>query len=206
MSFFELDDQAEYQEDYHEDHINHKNDHDHNHKHDHDHDDDCVCKVVKKIHKAQEAAKQMDCRVSCEKSIQQLLSPTGKAPKANTIPFTLDCACESFIGKAPIYDSHGHFCTLFSPYFKVKKVDDNCCAILELLWPTCDDTPFSGKFTDNKKNSFPCFDFNGFIETGACINVDLKCFCSISCHKPTKTKEATPCQIRQILKAQKHSR
>ncbi|WP_017754660.1 CotY/CotZ family spore coat protein [Calidifontibacillus oryziterrae] len=188
-------------------------DHEHEHEHDHEHDDDihCVCKVVRKIHKAQLAAEERRndcCKVSCERSIQQLLSPKKFAPVANTIPFSLECGCKScnnspFLGKAPLYGKNGKFCLIFSPFFKVKKIKDDCCAVLELLWPTCNGEPFAGKFTGDHKKSFPCFDFNGFIETGACITVDLECFCGISCHQPTMTENATASQIHDILKAHK---
>lgn len=168
------------------------------------HDDDCVCGVVKKINKAQAAVEESDCRVSCEKSIKQLLS--RHKPTANTIPFSLDCGCETFLGKAPVYSSDGNFRIIASPFFKVKKVNHHCCAVVELLWPTCNGEPFQGHFSNDDKHSFPCCDFDGFIETGACITVVLKCFCSISCHKPTMTQHATSSQIQDIYKGQKHSK
>jgi len=176
-----------------------KNDHFHKDKH----DDDCVCETVKKINKAQAAVEDSNCKVSCENSIKQLLSKHKST--ANTIPFSLDCGCETFLGKAPIYCNSGNFQIIASPFFKVKKVNHDCCAVLELLWPTCDGEAFQGHF-NNDGISFPCCDFDGFVGTGACITVDLKCFCSISCHKPTMIHQATAWDIDDIFKGHKHSK
>ncbi|NSL51437.1 CotY/CotZ family spore coat protein [Calidifontibacillus erzurumensis] len=152
------------------------------HHHDkHEEDEDCVCSIVKKIHKAQSAVKESDCRVSCETSIQQLLSP---APKANTIPFTLTCDCDLFIAKAPVYSRKENFKLISSPFFRVKKVNHNCCAVLELLLPTKDGKTAEGVFKHDDHHSDHS-DFDGFVGTGACITVDLHCFCNITCFKPT---------------------
>lgn len=184
----------------------HHDHHEHHEHHDHKkNDEDCICETIKKIHKAQVEADHCDCRVSCEKSIQQLLSGSKHKQTANTIPFSMDCGCETFFGKAPVYNEHGHFCIIASPFFKVKQVKENCCVVLELLWPTCDDEPFQDTFKENGHFEFPCcFDFNGFIGTGACITVDLKCFCSISCHKPTMVEHATEEQLHDIFKNHRH--
>lgn len=187
---------------------NHKHDNDfyayveeehHSHQdHKDNHDDDCVCKIVRKIHKAQLAVEESDCRVSCERSIEQLFSPINTCPKVNTIPFSLDCGCETFFGKGSIRDKHGKFRLISSPFFKVKKINRNCCAVLELLWPTCDGKPLEADFKNEGKHDFNCIEFNGFIGTGACINVDLKCFCSISCHEAVWVDRVSKCQLHDI--------
>ncbi len=186
-------------------HGHHHMDKDNDHCHDeHDKDDkDCICSTIKRILKAQEEVDECQCRVSCERSIRQMLAPND-CPPANTVPFTLTCGCDLFFGKAAIYGKSGNFCLISSPFFKVKKVDRNCCAVLELLWPTCNGKPYEGYLKCKDHHSFPCHDFNGFIGTGACITVDLSCFCSISCHKPHMVEEATACQIQDIIKCHKH--
>jgi spore coat protein Z len=169
----------------------------------HDKDDkDCICSLLKRILKAQEEVEECKCKVSCERSIRQLLSKTDCPP--NTIPFTLGCGCDLFFGKAAIYGKNGNFCLISSPFFKIKKVDHHCCAVLELLWPTCKGEPFCGPLNCKDKNSIPCSNFNGFVGTGACITVDLSCFCSISCLKPHMVEKATACQIQDIIKCHKH--
>lgn len=185
----------------HEQHEHHQH-HEHHRCHDeHDKDDkDCICSILKRILKAQEEVEECKCKVSCERSIRQILSQTDCPP--NTIPFTLGCGCDLFCGRAAIYGKNGNFCLISSPFFKVKKVDQNCCAVLELLWPTHNGEPFKGSLKCKDNNSFPCHDFNGFIGTGACITVDLSCFCSISCQKSIMVDEATANQIQQIIKGQ----
>lgn len=192
--------EEDWKEEFHHDHHEHHDDHECHEHHDKDEDKDCICSILKRILKAQEEVEDCQCNVSCEKSIRQLHNKTDCHP--NTIPFTLGCGCDQFCGKAAIYDKCGNFCLISSPFFKVKKVDRNCCAVLELLWPTCDGEPFKGHL-NCKDNCCPCHEFNGFIGTGACITVDLSCFCSISCQKPHKVEKATACQIQKIIKGHK---
>ncbi|MEC1769904.1 CotY/CotZ family spore coat protein [Schinkia azotoformans] len=174
-------------------------------EHDKDGKDDknCICSIVRRILKAQEEVDECQCEVSCERSIRQMLAPND-CPPANTVPFTLTCGCDLFFGKTVIYDKHGLFCLISSPFFKVKKVDHNCCAVLELLWPTCNGEPHNGPLKCPDHNSFLCCNFSGFIGTGACITVDLSCFCGISCLKPHMVDEATANQIHQIIKCHKN--
>ncbi|HHY72438.1 MAG TPA: hypothetical protein GX497_04275 [Bacillus bacterium] len=176
----------------------------HHHEHKEKCCEDCICEIVKKIHKAQAEVNHSSCNVSCEKSIQQLLSQSKNCHTANTIPFSLD-SDDTFFGKAPVYDKYGNFCVIASPFFRVKKILQNCCAVLELLWPTCNGELFEDTFKHDGTHSFPCcYNFNGFVGTGACLTVDLKCFCSISCHKPMMVREATACQIHDIIKNHRH--
>lgn len=194
--------------DFHEDHEHEEHFCQCEHHHHHDHKEkcceDCICEIVKKIHKAQAEVNHSSCNVSCEKSIQQLLSQSKNCHTANTIPFSLD-SDDTFFGKAPVYDKYGNFCVIASPFFRVKKIVQNCCAVLELLWPTCNGELFEDTFKHDGTHSFPCcYNFNGFVGTGACLTVDLKCFCSISCHKPMMVREATACQIHDIIKNHRH--
>ena len=184
----------------HHGHEHHGHEH-HGHEH-HGHDEKhCICSIVKKIHKAQEEIEACQCRVSCERSIDQLLLKND-CPSANTIPFTLDCGCDLFIGKAAIYDKNGNFSFISSPFFKVKKVDHHCCAVLELLLPTCNGEPHNPPNCSNHNPYLGC-EFDGFIGTGACITVDLSCFCSISCLKPHMV-DAKASQNHHIFKCHKN--
>lgn len=176
----------------------------HQEHHEHmDEDKDCICSLLKRILMAQEEVEECQCKVSCERSIRQMLAP-NECPPANTVPFTLTCGCDLFFGKAAIYSRNGLFCLISSPFFKVKRVDHHCCAVLELLWPTCNGEPHNGPLKCPDQNSIICCDFSGFIGTGACITVDLSCFCSISCQKPHMVDEATANQIHQIIKCHKN--
>ena len=116
----------------------------------------CVCEVVKAINEVQMEVTQNACQMSCQQSIDKLLSPTFITDH-DTIPFVLYCEgnCEAFeaIGNG--------FETIF---FRVTDIDQNCCATLELL---------KGNFDELER-------------TGMCITVDLSCFCAIQCLNPIK--------------------
>lgn len=144
----------------------------------------CVADVLEAILEAQKKVEKDDCKVSCQQSIDELLEEKKK-PVKNTIPFMLYCDCKPFKGSGVT--------TYYSPskekkfkcvetfIFKIKDIDKDC-AVLELL-----------TFLSDHKQSCQSHDFTTFceqidhknvddlIETGICINVDLACFCGITC-------------------------
>ncbi|MBM7551197.1 CotY/CotZ family spore coat protein [Thalassobacillus pellis] len=161
--------------------------------------DNCVCEKVRKILAAQEAVANNDCcrSGSCELSIRDLVSPTGNGN--DTIPFMLLCGCENtFAGLLPYFAwgvrrDNDCFGPIPSPFFRVKKFKDDCCAVLELLFPSlCDETPDS--ISD-------LFLFDGWFSTGVCVEVDLSCFTGITCFPPTTPVPANSAQVSKGLRA-----
>lgn len=107
----------------------------------------CVKGTVHQIIRAQRKAAERDtttCLTSCERSIDDLLSPTEdrKKPKHTTIPFMLICkdGCKNFIGSGVVKKEtlgREYFECVESPIFKVRgfvRGSDNCVK-LELLLP-----------------------------------------------------------------------
>lgn len=145
----------------------------------------CVCKTVREINDAQHkvSRKKHGCKTSCERSIKELLNQSNKI-YFDTIPFKLLCGCgkgdcESFIGTG-VVKINGCFYEIHSTFFRVVKFvkGSKCCAILELLCPE--------RCEENHK----CI--QGFIRTGACFEVDLRDFVSITCFPPVKAKKMDP--------------
>lgn len=138
--------------------------------------ENCVCDVVRAIADAQENVVEMECDVSCARSIQDLVSPVrGKG--LDTVPFILyDKKGKPFKGfGTEIRD--GRFECFSSFIFRVNEVDDDdCCAILELLVFDNDDKACGDpcEQLDNEK-------VDDLVRTGICITVDLNCFCAITC-------------------------
>ncbi|MFC2949906.1 CotY/CotZ family spore coat protein [Virgibacillus sediminis] len=132
----------------------------------------CVCDILKEIEDAQNDIVENCCDTSCEQSISDLLGETDNGNGLDTVPVLLYCkdGCKPFkgFGAHPrnIEKVRGSF------YFRVKHVDDDCCATLELLREFGDD--------DNPKN--PVDQQTGKLRaTGICITVDLNCFCHVTC-------------------------
>lgn len=137
------------------------------------HTGNCVCNILKEIADAQQDIVENCCDVSCEKSISDLLGETEVRSGYDTVPFILYCqdGCKPFKGYGAHPSDIGD--VVASYYFRVKKVDKDCCALIEMLRdPGCDQmdpkSPSKQK-TDNLR------------ATGICITVDLNCFCHITC-------------------------
>lgn len=133
----------------------------------------CVCDVLKEIARAQADIVDMGCDSSCEQSINDLLGETEVRNGLDTVPFILYCesSCKPFKGYGAHPNDIGDVKASF--YFRVKKVDKDCCAIIEMLRdPHCDGM--------NPKN--PMEQKTEHLRaTGICITVDLNCFCHITC-------------------------
>ncbi|UFU01342.1 spore coat protein [Radiobacillus kanasensis] len=133
----------------------------------------CVCDILKEIADAQSDIIENGC-VNCEQSIADLLGD-NTLPIANeldTVPVLLYTKeGEPFKGFGADYgaisDIQGSF------FFRVKEVDEDCCATLELLRDPNDPD-------DNPE--CPVDQYTGNLETtGICITVNANCFCHITC-------------------------
>jgi hypothetical protein len=157
-------------------------------KHGHD-DDSCVCAILRRIADVQDEVKpeDVDCKVSCARSIDELLEGTSTAPinAKNTIPLILYCDCAPFQGFGVKRNSNTNkFECIPTFFFRVSSVDDDCCATLELLEPS-EDAPSAALKTHVPMKDDPCEQLGAntksFIRTGICITMDLSCFCGVSC-------------------------
>lgn len=152
--------------------------------HGQDHDEKvCVEEILEAILNAQRKVedKHKDCS-SCKSSIKELLEEPKK-PRKNTIPFMLLCGCDPFKGTGvTTYPDGGpkdkKFACISSYIFKIKDLKGQC-AELELLI-------FKPKKDDDHKGFSACDQIDhekveDLVSTGVCINVDLSCFCGVTC-------------------------
>ena len=131
----------------------------------------CVADILRDIADAQEDIVS-DCTTSCEQSIADLLGEVSPTTGNDTVPVILYCKgdCKPFKGYGvpadDLWNAFGSF------YFRVKSVDEDNCAVLELLREPGDDndpkSPAEQKTSDLEN-------------TGVCITVDVDCFCHITC-------------------------
>lgn len=167
----------------------------------------CVKNTIQLIINAQRKAVEKEtvtCLTSCERSIDDLLSPDRdrRRPRHTTIPFMLICknSCKQFIGSGVVkrYGSNGrYFECLESPVFKARGFvrGSNNCVKLELLLPitSCGNSTGGTGDTCTPGNFFPTGSeshINGFKETGVCITVDLNGFIGITCLDPITPQKA----------------
>lgn len=159
----------------------------------------CIKDIVRQIVRAQKKAAERDtvtCITSCERSINDLLSPDrDRRPRHTTIPFMLVCknSCKYFVGSGIVKNfvaGEPIFECIESPVFKARGFvkGSNHCVKLELLTPlsngnggennqtTCTPCDFFATMNDNN--------VYGFQETGVCITVDLDAFIGITCLDP----------------------
>lgn len=171
--------------------------------------DGCVRDTIRKILDAQREVSDgglHDCTSSCERSIDDLLSP-GRARRGRhtTVPFMLTCKdnCSTFYGSGFCGHGghsghHGHFECIESPIFKVQGFvrGNSNCVRLELLVPEgfhSSDGEHGGHGHESCGGSvcsgFGNKHFKNLRHTGVCITVDLRCFCGISCLPATTPRE-----------------
>lgn len=156
--------------------------------------DDCVCDVVRAIADAQDevaAAQDTGCDVSCTRSINNLLSPvSGNSNNLNTVPIILyNKKLKPFKGFGADIERNGgpaRFDCTESFIFRVIRVSDDCCAILELLTFDDDEPSQPGNQQGARGDDDPCEQLDNervddLNRTGICITVDLKCFCAVTC-------------------------
>lgn len=151
----------------------------------HDHQTgNCVCNVLKEIARVQADVVSPNCDTSCDQSITDLLGETDNRGSLDTVPLILYCqdGCQPFKGYGAKKKEIGN--VQASYYFRVEKVMDDCCAVVELLRDPTDTAGSSdGKGRKNPQNPIDPIDqkTNNLKSTGICITVDLKCFCHVTC-------------------------
>ncbi|MFC4559353.1 CotY/CotZ family spore coat protein [Virgibacillus kekensis] len=137
------------------------------------HSGNCVCDVLREILDAQNDVVENCCTTSCDRSISDLLGETDNGNGLDTVPVILYCkdGCKPFKGFGADPDDIGKMQASF--FFRVKSIDDDCCAVIELLRDP----------GDNDKNPKDPVDqeTDPLRATGICITVDLNCFCHITC-------------------------
>ncbi|HLR79410.1 MAG TPA: CotY/CotZ family spore coat protein [Bacillota bacterium] len=137
--------------------------------------DNCVCDILKEIADAQSDVIENCCESSCEQSIDELLGETDRRGK-DTVPLILYCrdGCQPFKGFGTLRKHGDHLDEMQTSFiFRVKKVMDDCCAIIELLLADAD----LCKDLKNPKHQ----ETKNLKATGICITVDLNCFCHVTC-------------------------
>jgi|SRR5690625_1603722 len=133
----------------------------------------CVCDILREIAEAQQDVVETCCDTSCEQSISDLLGESDVTNGLDTVPVILYCkeGCKPFKGFGALQDRIGDVMGSF--YFRVKKVDDDCCAVVELLRDPKDE--------DRDPKSPVDQDTKHLRATGICMTVDLDCFCHVTC-------------------------
>lgn len=168
----------------------------------------CVKDTVRRILDAQRdvsAGGLHDCLSSCDRSIDDLLSPgRERRGRHTTIPFMLTCkdGCSTFYGSGFCgyggnLGQSGHFECVESPIFKVSGFvqGSDSCVKLELLVPVDfhdhdhGHDHGSGGCCGSVCKSLGNRHFKNLRRTGVCITVDLNCFCGISCLPATTPRE-----------------
>ncbi|WP_440894927.1 CotY/CotZ family spore coat protein [Amphibacillus sp. Q70] len=132
----------------------------------------CVADVLREIADAQNNIANDCCDSSCEQSIANLLGETPSPSNLDTVPVLLYCKdCSPFIGFGAPVDDIGNVFGSF--YFRVKNINDNNCAVLELLRDEADTDLCPGCPADQATANLTA--------TGVCITVNVECFCHITC-------------------------
>ncbi|WP_174615523.1 CotY/CotZ family spore coat protein [Virgibacillus ihumii] len=146
------------------------------------HYENCVGDVLEAILEAQRKVQHNHCKASCEGSIDDLLGKKRRSRK-NTIPIVLYCGCKPFKGTGVFsYSCHSKkkLKCIETYIFKIKDLKGEC-AVLELLTFKSDlnDTAGNNKCSLCSQVDHKCVD--DLMKTGICIEVDLSCFCAVTC-------------------------
>ncbi|WP_337017337.1 CotY/CotZ family spore coat protein [Oceanobacillus massiliensis] len=136
----------------------------------------CVADILKDIVEAQNDIVENCCDTSCDQSISDLLGESDGGNGLDTVPVILYCKdCKPFKGFGAPKDN-GHIGDIVASFiFRVKKVDDDNCAVLELLLK-------NGENCGHDHMKDPADQSTHQLEaTGICITVGLDCFCHVTC-------------------------
>jgi len=136
----------------------------------------CVADILREIVDAQEDIQEFCCDTSCERSISDLLGETENRKGLDTVPVILYCKdCKPFKGFGAD-KKHGKIGDIVSSFiFRVKSIDDDNCAVVELLLKdgeTCGPDHMKDPSMQDTKD---------LEATGICMTVDVDCFCHITC-------------------------
>lgn len=148
----------------------------------------CVIDILKDIVDAQNDVLH-ECTTSCEQSIADLLGDTGGS-NFDTVPVILYCKdCKPFKGFGS-KKSDDDCQVKGSFFFRVKSVDDDGCAVFELLFAENNHGSVAGEespdeswgrhhgFNPKSPADQSCKNLRA---SGICITVDLNCFCHVTC-------------------------
>ncbi|WP_085992701.1 CotY/CotZ family spore coat protein [Oceanobacillus senegalensis] len=141
----------------------------------------CVADILKDIVDAQNDIVENCCDTSCEQSIADLLGESEPSNGLDTVPVILYCKgdCKPFKGFGAEREVDngrfgiGHIVSSF--IFRVKSVDDDNCAVLELLLKDGETCGYNEMKDPTDQST------HNLLATGICITVDLDCFCHITC-------------------------
>ncbi|WP_017470542.1 CotY/CotZ family spore coat protein [Amphibacillus jilinensis] len=132
----------------------------------------CVADILREIADAQDQLVDCTCDSSCEQSIADLLGEVSPVSDLDTVPVILYCKdCKPFKGYGARINQIQHVFGSF--YFRVKSIDKDNCAVLELLRD-----PSSQKRDPKSPVEQETNNLRG---TGVCITVNLECFCHVTC-------------------------
>lgn len=138
----------------------------------------CVIDVLKEIERAQRDVVEHHCSTSCERSINDLLGESDHGRGLDTVPIILYCedGCKPFKGFGADRKREDKIGPIVASFiFRVKSIDKNDCAVLELLLAheqPCGYNDLKDPTEQKTKN---------LQATGICITVDLHCFCHVTC-------------------------
>ncbi|MGP4106492.1 CotY/CotZ family spore coat protein [Virgibacillus sp. L01] len=140
--------------------------------------DNCVCEALREVLAAQEENNNNNngCTTSCAGFA---LNPASNGP--TTIPFVLTTKANTlFYSFGNIADTD----CFVSVYFKVRAIDENCCAVLEILEPN-EGREISGNDCCVPLNQVCAGGALELMTTGQCVTVDLNCICAVQCFDPS---------------------
>ena len=146
----------------------------------------CVIDVLREIDKVQSAVEDDDCcRTGCDQSINDVLGETDTRPRRkDTVPIILYTKDgKPFKGFGARRLPNGTCDNIVASFiFRVKKIDNHDCAVLELLLKDMEKTG-PNDLVDPTNQS--CQNLRA---TGICITVDLHCFCHVTCLPAIRTR------------------
>lgn len=138
----------------------------------------CVVDILKDIVDAQNDIVENCCDTSCDQSISDLLGETDPGSGLDTVPIILYCkdGCKPFKGFGALKKGRNSIGPIRASFiFRVKKIDKDHCAVLELLLK-------DGEKTGCEELKCPTDqDADRLRATGICLTVDLDCFCHVTC-------------------------
>ncbi len=139
----------------------------------------CVADILKDIVDAQNDIVENCCETSCDESISDLLGDTDRRDDdLDTVPIILYCkdGCKPFKGFGALKERRNKIGPILASFiFRVKKIDNDHCAVLELLIKDNENTGCDHLKCPTDQST------DRLRATGICLTVDLDCFCHVTC-------------------------